>query len=412
MRIGLFTSDFPFREPFELDDREIEGHQWGGVAEVVYNLAISLNEQGHTVKVFTVSPTRKDMVQKHERITVYRYGKEFKVASTLLSSRLLWKPMEHQLDVAHGHLGTPPGAYAALAYSKVRSKPLIVTLHTTYNDVSLEGGSPVRKMAITLFEKVLCPPLLRGADTITAVSLAVMNDTPAFRPSISRARIVPNGIEIIDLEQGPAKEECRDRLGLGHNDKIVLYVGSLSEYKSPENLMDAFGRLAPAIPEARLVMLGGGPLRNELIASSRRMGVEGRVRLPGFVSEDDKWSYYRAADVFALPSRGDAFGIVLLEAAAFGLPLVATDLDVFRALVDHGRNGLLFAPGNDADLASKLSALLQDDGMRQEMGSMARATAERYDWKEIMGVYGELYRNVIGPGVQRPEVPYEASPRR
>jgi len=394
MKIGLFTSDFPFRGPFALGASGPEAYRWGGVAEVVYHLALSLNAQGHSVKVFTISPTRDDIVQEHDGITVYRYGRELQVASTLLSTRLLWKPLEHELDVAHGHLGTPPGAYAALAYAKARFRPLVVTLHTTYNDVSLEGGSSVRRLSLLAFEHLLCPPLLRSADSITAVSSAVMHDTPAFRGFVPQATVVPNGVDINGMRCDLSREECRRRFGIGPDQKVVLYVGSLSAYKSPDTLLSAFGRLAPENPDACLVMLGDGPLREGLASESRRLGIEGQVKLPGFVSEEDKLRYYRAADIFTLPSLGDAFGLVLLEAAAFGLPLVATDLEVFRPLVEDGRNGRLFRPRDEADLSHKLAALLKDDEARKAMGACARATAERFGWPSIMERYSSIYRQL------------------
>jgi glycosyltransferase involved in cell wall biosynthesis len=313
----------------------------------------------------------------------------------MLSLGMLWKPLKHDLDVVHGHLGTPPGAFAALAYSKARLKPLITTIHTTYNGVSLEGGSSARRLSILLFMNGFCSPLLTSSDTITAVSDSVMQDSPTYQGHVPKTTIIPNGVDLEKLRSDQTREECRRLLDVGPRSHVVLYVGSLSTYKDPRTLLSAFARLASKDPEPYLIMIGDGPLREELLNESKRLGISDRVRLPGFVSEEEKLRYYQAADVFAIPSLGDAFGLVVLEAAAFGLPIVASDLDVFKTLIKDGHDGLIFQRGNEEDLYSKLEMLLQNDEKRAAIGVEARKTAERYGWDTILSEYEALYRGMI-----------------
>lgn len=396
MRIGLFSTDFPFREPFGSSGDAPADHQWGGVAEAVYQLALGLGSRGHTVKVFTTSPTKEDIVQGDgTAVTVYRYKKDAQVASTMLSPTFLWKPLKHDLDMVHGHLGTPPGAFAALTYSRARSRPLMTTVHTSFNKVSLKGGSPIRRLALLMFMHGVCSPLLTATDTITSVSEAVMRESPPYLRHVPRTMVVPNGVDLGCYGSGLTKEECRRRLDIEPGRKVILYVGSMSDYKDPGTLLDAFPAVYRRGGDPLLAMIGEGPLRNGLIEVAEKEGLGGSVRLPGFVSEDEKLLYYRSADVFAIPSLGDTFGLVVLEAAAWGLPVVASDLEVFKTLVNDGTDGLIFRRGDSADLADKLSTLLDDGARRAAMGESAVRKAGHYDWKVIVEDYEELYYKTL-----------------
>jgi len=393
MRIGLFSSDYPFKAEFAAG--EGPALQWGGVAEVVYQISKALNDQGHEVKVFTTSPTRTYMVQRFENIEVHRYGKDWQVASTALSLDLLRKPLKYDLDLVHGHLGTPPGAYAASYYSRRKGRPFVLTIHTPYSEVSMEGGTLAKRLALRLFMDRFCQPLLRKADALTSVSRAVMDESPYYRSFIPMADIIPNGVDMAGLAVPESREECRGGLGIPPGARMVLFVGSLSPYKNPELLLEAFAGLDPGRQDACLAMVGDGPLRGRLTEIAEQRGLRDRVLLPGFVTEADKRRYYKAADLLALPSLAEAFPLVLLEAAAFGLPLVVSDIDVFRAVVSDGRNGLVFRSGSEEDLRSKLAALLGDDTMREEVGRNARAFAEEHDWKRIMERYGRIYQGLV-----------------
>ncbi len=395
MKIGMFTSDFPFKGQFFLDGLDPAISTWGGVAEVVYNMSLSLNAKGHTVKVFTTSPTRKDIVQEHENITVFRYGKDLQVASTLLSLGLVRGPLRHDLDLVHGHLGTPPGAYAASYYARRRKTPFVLTIHTPYNNTSLSGASFPKRVSLRLFMDFFCSPLLERADAITSVSSAVLGESPYYRDFASRTHLIPNGVDLSRLPTGLTKEECRGSLGISNNELIVLFVGSLSPYKNPEILLKAFSGLDRTNRSPRLVMVGDGPLRSALEEQTKRSGVEGRVTLPGFVSEREKMLYYRAADMLVLPSLAEAFPLVLLEGAAFGLPLIVSDIDVFKAVVRDGHTGLMFRSGSQEDLRQKLAQLIENGPERETMGRNARTFAEEHDWKNILERYDKIYRGLV-----------------
>lgn len=394
VHIGLFTTDFPFKGPFTVETPDGRPYFWGGTAEVVYQLAMALNDAGQKVTVFTISPTGEEMTQKHEKIFVHRYAKKFQVARTWLSFGLLWKPLRESVDLVHGHLGTPPGAFAACVYSVMKRKPFVLTLHTSYNQVALKGGSLARKLALRLSMDVVIKKLLRRADAITTVSLPVMEESPVYQDFIPRATVIPNGVMVRERVTPSEKERCRRKLGIEAGKKVILYMASFSPYKDPETLARAFIELDRRV-DPYLVMLGDGPLRASSMDLVKKAGLEDHARFPGFVTEEEKEDYLCAADVFVLPSLAEAFGIAILEAGIYGLPIVTSDIEVFKQLVDGESNGMLFQAGEPSDLRSKLDGLLSQEERMRRLGEQARIDAERYDWDKIVERYFQVYQKVM-----------------
>jgi glycosyltransferase involved in cell wall biosynthesis len=162
----------------------------------------------------------------------------------------------------------------------------------------------------------------------------------------------------------------------GSRELTILNVARLAPVKGHAVLLHAFCELLDACPNARVVIVGGGPLRGDLEALAAELGIEDRVDLTGPVSQDSLGEYYRSADVFCLPSFAEGLPIVLMEAMSFGLPVVSTSVMGIPELVRHDREGLLAPPGR-ADLISEcLAAVLLDEGLRGRLGAAARARIE------------------------------------
>jgi phosphatidylinositol alpha-mannosyltransferase len=126
-----------------------------------------------------------------------------------------------------------------------------------------------------------------------------------------------------------------------------------------------------------------------------------RVTLLGRIEERDKGRVLRSADVFVAPNNGgESFGIVLLEAMAAGRPVIASDLDAFRAVLDDGRCGELFAVGDSGDLARVAAGLLDDVDHRLDLIRRGRAVVRQYDWDTVVGDVLAVYDTVAGPGVR------------
>jgi colanic acid/amylovoran biosynthesis glycosyltransferase len=216
------------------------------------------------------------------------------------------------------------------------------------------------------------------------------------RPKI---RLVRCGI---DLTRFPALERSRqisERLR-------VLTVGRLVEVKGQAVLLDAFARLVAEGIDGELTIVGDGPLRTALEALARGLGVARRVHFAGRVGQDEILHFYERADIFALASFSEGIPVVLMEAMATQLPVVATRITAIPELVEDGRHGLLVPPDRSDLLAAALTALARNPARRAEMGRAARAQIETgfelrgaaMRLREVMEEFGAIPRTGDGLG--------------
>ncbi|MEA3341571.1 MAG: glycosyltransferase, partial [Chloroflexota bacterium] len=148
----------------------------------------------------------------------------------------------------------------------------------------------------------------------------------------------------------------------------VLHVGRLSYEKNVDLLLRAFAHIAGDYPAARLTIAGDGPDREALARLADELGLSERVCFTGFVPHEQLPALYQAADLFATGSTIETQGLVVLEAAACGLPVVAVDALALPEAVHHTVNGFLSPPGDEAALAQHLACLVADASLRQHMG--------------------------------------------
>ncbi|PKL71119.1 MAG: glycosyltransferase family 1 protein, partial [Methanobacteriales archaeon HGW-Methanobacteriales-2] len=190
-------------------------------------------------------------------------------------------------------------------------------------------------------------------------------------------------------------KEARQKLNLPLEGDLILFFGSLVPYKGPEVLIKALKLLEHK--SAHVVFAGRGPMEMDLRQLSQELGVENQVIFAGFVPEELKKYYYRAADIFCLPSvtMAESFGIVNLEAMASSLPVVASRLGGLPEVVRNGENGLLVEPKVVGDLASKLSLLLENPTLRHKLGKNGRKIAENYNWDRVVDLIHKIYEEVL-----------------
>jgi glycosyltransferase involved in cell wall biosynthesis len=156
---------------------------------------------------------------------------------------------------------------------------------------------------------------------------------------------------------------------------VVLFLGRLGTRKGVFELLEAFARVTPRFPMARLVCAGDGAVE-EAIERARSLKISQRVSCPGWLSADQVGEALRTAAVFVLPSHAEGLPMALLEAMSWQLPVIATPIGGIPQVVTGGCNGLLVPPGDVDQLANALARLLQDRALRARLGAAARATIE------------------------------------
>ena len=203
----------------------------------------------------------------------------------------------------------------------------------------------------------------------------------------SRIYVVPSGIEygkIQNYQLRASSDQSPD----------VFIVAGLQRIKGVDLLINAITTVVRSIPGINVGIAGSGPQESELKSLVRRLNLDANVNFLGYVSEEEKYRYYKACKIVVVPSRWDCQPITLFEAAASGKPVIASDMSN-PGIVEDGVTGLIFESEHVKDLADRILTLLTDDELRETMGNIAKERVKEYDWSKIAERTVEVYEEVI-----------------
>jgi glycosyltransferase involved in cell wall biosynthesis len=244
-----------------------------------------------------------------------------------------------------GHINLLPLAVLA---ARRCSAPLILV---TYG---IEAWEPRRRW--------LSRRLARGVDHVVSISQFTLNRFLEWSDvDPSRCTVIPCCVDLEHFSPGATSIDLITRLGLAGK-TVLLTVARLvnaERYKGIDEVLEVLPSVVAQIPSLAYVIVGDGPDRARLAAKAAALGLADRVLFTGYVSEHVKIDHYRVADLFAMPGRGEGFGIVYLEAMACGVPVIASTLDASCEAVRHGALGAVVDPTNLAELRDSIVSVLQ-----------------------------------------------------
>ena len=341
-----------------------------GTAEHIFHTSVELEKLGHEVKIITArypggsTPFDNNVIRLGKVVLVPVHGTRVTLTT---GGDLPWQLRRaldrEEFDVLHIH--NPLGPVMPLL-SLILSKTVSVgTFHTQFD----------RSLAYSM-----CRPVLNGWFRKLHGKIAV---SKAARDSFSRYfpgdyRIIPNGV---DVERFNPDKPKIDKLREGG--PTILYVGRLDPRKGLEHLLKAFPLILKEHPSARLIVVGGGrspsyyrPYMSPEL--ERHISFEGMVP-PGLIP-----SYYASCDVYCSPATGkESFGIVLLEAMASGIPVVASDIKGYRQVITDGKDGVLVRPRDPQAFAAAISNLFSHPEARAKLKHNGRARALQFSWESV-----------------------------
>jgi D-inositol-3-phosphate glycosyltransferase len=271
--------------------------------------------------------------------------------------------------------------------------PLVATFHTLAR-VKAEAGvddDPEHRTRVE-HEVVACADLMLASTAEERFQLATLYDADP-----DRIEIVPPGVDHLMFSPG-------DRVTARHNlhldaERVLLFVGRIQPLKGTDLAVRCLAALDD--PAAALVVVGGpsGPdgetELHRVHALAGDLGVADRIRWVPPQPHDRLADYYRAADVCVVPSRTESFGLVALEAAACGAPVVAAAVGGLRSLVDDGETGFLVDSRDPTEYAAHVEKLLDDDELARDMGRLAAARSLRYSWSMTAARLRRLYGDLV-----------------
>lgn len=349
----------------------------GGIEGHLRDLAEGLAARGHQITVLVTSADRRTRIEHPApRLTIIRAARLAHFASTPLSLALVNIARGLSADIVHLQFPYPPGDLAALA---VRGRPPLIVSYQS--DI-------VRQQNLLRIYRPMLELTLRRAARLLASSPGYIASSPFLRRYAAKCEVIPIGIDINRFTPGASHQA-------GGAPPRLLFVGRLRYYKGLHILLDAMRR----VQGVELWIAGGGPERSRLEAQIGANGIGGRVRFLGDIAEDTLPQLYRQADIFVLPShlRAEAYGIVLAEALASGVPCISTALGTGTDFVNiHQQTGLVVPPDNPAALAEAILCLANDPEQQARYGTAGRKRAERVLAREpMLDEIERVYRDVI-----------------
>lgn len=351
----------------------------GGVQAHVRDLAETLIAMGHRVSVLAPAdedtPLQPYVVAAGRAVPVRYNGSVARLQFGPVSAARVRRWLrEGEFDVLHVHEPIAP-SLSLLAIMQARG-PIVATFHT----------STSRSRSLVAAQSLLQPFLERISGRIAVSAAARQVQVEHLGGD---AVEIPNGVAVAHYAHATALP------GFPRDGGTVGFVGRYDEpRKGMAVLLDALARLAPRRPGLRLLVAGRGD-GDELLAGLPP-ALTGRVDLLGMVSEADKARVFRSVDVYVAPNTGgESFGIILLEAMAAGTPILASDLEAFRRVLEDGRAGRLFPTGDAAGLATCLEDLLRDPALRSAYGRAATEVVAAYDWPVVARQVLDVYETVI-----------------
>ncbi|TJZ75319.1 glycosyltransferase family 4 protein [Rhodococcus oryzae] len=359
----------------------------GGVQAHVVELASVLIERGHKVSVLAPASEGTELpdfvVSAGRAVAIPYNGSVARLSFGPVSyARVRRWIVDNDFDVLHIHEPNAPSL--SMLAMKIAEGPIVATFHT----------STTKSLVLSTFQGVLAPYLEKISGRIAVSELARRWQMESLG---SDAVEIPNGVDV------PAFANADPLPGYPRPGGTVLFLGRYDESrKGMAVLLEALPELVAKHPDLEILVVGRGD-EDRLRKDAGRYA--GHLRLLGQVTDAEKASALRSADVYCAPNLGgESFGIVLVEAMAAGTAVVASELDAFRRVLRDGTAGMLVPVGDSAALATAIDSVLSDPDRRRALVGTATEVVAEYDWpvvaEQILRVYETVTVGGSGVGVE------------
>jgi glycosyltransferase involved in cell wall biosynthesis len=399
--------------------RRFVATEWGGTETTILQTSRALRAKGHEVEIFTslaLSDRRREDIQG---VPVSRFAYTYpflglsaqdkedmdKKGGNLISFSLLRAlAFETGVDVLHAHTGKRVGGIVRTA-ARLRRIPYLVTLHGGFFEVPKGEMDQMLAPIRNRFEWGRVFGALLGSRRVLEDAAALIcvggDEYEAARRQLpnQRVELLPNGVDSAFFADGDGAA-FRGAHKIPDDRRILLCVSRIDYQKNQIGLVEAMAEVCSRVPEAHLVLLGPVTVagyHQRLLDRVRDLGLQQRVTLvPGMRADDPLLrGAFQAAEVFCLPSLHEPFGIVVLEAWAAGLPVVASRVGGIPSFTSDGVDVLHAEPGDPDHLARRLLELLEHPDLASRLAAAGRDKARRdYDWSIISERLLHLYEDV------------------
>lgn len=362
---------------------------FGGSGVVATELGISLSKRGHEIHFVTYKqPVRLEYLShniKYHEVIVPEYPLfHYQPYELALSSKLVTVVKEHQIDLLHVHYAIPHAYAGFMAQQMLKAEgielPMMTTLHGT--DITLVGSHSFYKPAVNFS--------INQSNVVTSVSESLRQDTLAIFDINKDIHVVPNFIDFENLPKNVG--DCQRDLMAEEDEKIITHVSNLRPVKRIDDMIMIFNKIQQQI-KAKLIIIGDGPERENAPKLAHDLGIRDRIMFLGKSNEIEKILCY--SDLFLLPSKKESFGLAALEAMAYGVPVISTNVGGVPEVNRHGESGYLSDLGDIDDMANNAVKILSDPEQLVQFKMRARQIALEFDMQRIVPEYEKLYESML-----------------
>lgn len=363
---------------------------FGGSGVVATELGLELARRGHEIHFITYSqPVRLELINAnvhYHEVNVPEYPLfHYQPYELALSSKLVDMVKLHQIDLLHVHYAIPHAYAGYMARQMLKSEgikiPMVTTLHGT--DITLVGNHPFYKTAVTFS--------INKSDVVTSVSQNLKDETYSLFDIKKDIHVIPNFIEL-DKIKNVSKIATNRSVMANENEKIITHISNFRKVKRIPDVIEIFYKIQKRIP-SKLMMVGDGPEKEVAERLCYKLGISDKVIFFGNSNEIDKILSF--TDLFLLPSETESFGLAALEAMAWGVPVISSNTGGLPEVNFEGISGYLSDVGNIEEMAQNAIKILENEKTLLEFKSNASTTAKKFDIKNIVSSYENLYKDVL-----------------
>jgi PEP-CTERM/exosortase A-associated glycosyltransferase len=318
---------------------------------------------------------------------------------TLLRERVRQVVLFEKPNILHAH-SPILNLFPALRVGRELGVPVVYEIRAFWEDAAVDHGTynanSLRYRAVRLLETRAC----RQSNQVAVLCEGLKLDLIKRGVSQNKISIVPNGVNVDDFRPCSSDSVYREAWGLDGK-RVIGFIGSFYRYEGLDLLIEAFAQIACFYPNAVLLLIGGGETGNELKVQTEKVGLNGRVIMPGRIRHERVPGCYALMDVLVYPRYSMRLTDLVtplkpLEAMAMGKAVVASDVGGHRELVRDGETGLLFKAGDVYALRDTLRLALDDVSLRKKLEEEGRAfVCKARTWDNTVLAYQDIYRKAL-----------------
>jgi 1,2-diacylglycerol 3-alpha-glucosyltransferase len=365
--------------------------QVNGVVTSIELFRQELEHQGHEVYIFCPRVAGEKDNGRVIRFKSFRFlfQPEYHI-SVPFSRHMLRDFWSKELDIIHAHTPFSIGLIGYY-YAYIKRVPFVHTYHTLYPEYIksyLFKGKVITPAMAAKFSSVFS----NRCDLTIAPSIKIKKLLEGYGVT-KPVDVLATGVKVSDYAKKVKANHFRKQYGLKPNDKILIFVGRLGKEKNIDFLISAMPLIQKQIRNAKLIIVGDGPHRQNLQKQAIKLKIKGSVIFTGYFKKPEVVQAYQASDIFAFASLTDTQGMVVVEAAAAGLPIVAVKDDAFGEFLRNGLNGFN-TQHNKKDFSEKVCQILSNKSLYNKMSKKSQEIALEFtiekQTKKLVGIYRSL----------------------